>query len=973
MPVTIYSRQTGEAVTLPEDQAQQAIAAGTHGLEKGTRVNIIGEDNQSYSVDANDLQAELTKYGARLESSEETRHREVVAEYGQGIGSELAAGALGAARGISLGLSDPALIHSGLMKKESIAGYKEALPETSMGAELVGVGGSLLIPGMGAARAGKLAQAGRAVTAPVRGVAKLGLAVEKGVGAATKKMLGGGADRFVGRAMTKATGLGAGSAVEGALYGGGQFISEASLGEIDATAENLLGHVGMGAAIGGGFGAGLGGGFESLAAIGRGAKRMSKSTAARVVGLWEKQTGNKAVPGLADAYAKTSGVVSGAGDEIAPFFGKGGAEVRRRSTITDDAISTKAASLSAERDALETLESGVIDSATGKMKTEFMQAAGKEASRDVVHAEVLSTLGAVATPDGKQAGLLGDLMEMSSNKAAPLYGKAQGALIDARKAVTTANDDLLKLAARKDTEAIGEMFTRVDEVKRYIGRKTEHLGNAYKRTGDPQILKAIEQMDGQYQSLRNLLEQDSIWGKTASAAQKEVNQYWVPVMRRVGHKPKYRLDRIIGKEDFHKARPGKTTMRQTDPGEMEKFLQDLGTNKVKLDREWVSQQMTAKENLLDAIGRHYDVDPAKIADARAIRKSMKAQIDDLEKSIGMRNQLRSVEATARGSGLDVGTAAAAGYMLGGPVGALIGGAAGALINPAKTIRQLATLDRVSAGYRLKISNAVRGFTSQAKKGAAPVKRAGRVGAIVERRRQAKRLIAPAAVGVLNRVSFGEKPPNKKDSRVEAYQKRMAELSVLVNNPDAALERLHKGTEVAQEVAPKVTDAVRNKIVQAANFLLEKAPKRPGQPGMYSGDRWRPPESEIDKWERYIQAVDNPASVLDDLKNGTVNRESVEVLRELYPRLYEQVTAEIVENLADISELPYQERIRLDVLFPEVQIDPTMRPEFVASMQAATIKAQPGQMQKPQAGRMSGLSGAGKPEMMTKSQRLAAKD
>lgn len=206
-----------------------------------------------------DLNKALSE-GFTLEAEEDRRSRVLQEEYG-GTGSQIAAGALGAARGLSFGLSDFAAKEYGLdIPSQAL---KEANPMASAAGEVAGVAGGLLVPGSALGRVGK------AVTAPVRGLAGAGTKI---AGAAERAVLGSGGG-LAKRALAKGAGLAAGGAMEGAAYGVGQAISEDALGNTDLTAESLLASAGLGAVVGAGAGALLGG---AGTLVGAGASKLAQ-------------------------------------------------------------------------------------------------------------------------------------------------------------------------------------------------------------------------------------------------------------------------------------------------------------------------------------------------------------------------------------------------------------------------------------------------------------------------------------------------------------------------------------------------------------------------------------------------------------------------------------------------------------------------------------------------------------------------
>ncbi len=159
----------------------------------------------------------------------------------------LKAAALGAARGMSFGISDQALVKSGLATSEELDEIKTRNKISSLTGEIAGTAASLLTP-----------------AAPASAVAKAGLATEKFAEKAFINALASEGKKSVAKEIVKkAIPKALGSAVEGAAYGAGQLISEEALGNAEITAENIMASAGTGALLG----AVAGGIFEAPKAL----------------------------------------------------------------------------------------------------------------------------------------------------------------------------------------------------------------------------------------------------------------------------------------------------------------------------------------------------------------------------------------------------------------------------------------------------------------------------------------------------------------------------------------------------------------------------------------------------------------------------------------------------------------------------------------------------------------------------------
>lgn len=260
----MFDTKTGQPVEVPDDQAASAYASGALAPKKGDRVPVTLSTGEVGTVDAADLQSTIDA-GGQIVSPEVVHRAELEEKYG-GAGGVAGATGAGFARGLTVGLSDPvALGVTGLVAgkeakeslRERLSAYKELHPYASAAGEVAGVVAPALLSGGAAAvpeGAGLAARAGSALGGAVRtagvateGVGMLGRLAERGASA----LVGEGAESLAGRVAQKFVTRAAGGAVEGALFGAGNEISEASLGDTQLTGEKLLASMGHGALMGG--------------------------------------------------------------------------------------------------------------------------------------------------------------------------------------------------------------------------------------------------------------------------------------------------------------------------------------------------------------------------------------------------------------------------------------------------------------------------------------------------------------------------------------------------------------------------------------------------------------------------------------------------------------------------------------------------------------------------------------------------
>jgi len=94
------------------------------------------------------------------------------------------------------------------------------------------------------------------------------------------------------------------------------------------------------------------------------------------------------------------------------------------------------------------------------------------------------------------------------------------------------------------------------------------------------------------------------------------------------------------------------------------------------------------------------------------------------------------------------------------------------------------------------------------------------------------------------------------------------------------------------------------------------------------------EQETYKFKKYLRAIEKPMSILDDLKRGTLSRESVEAVKFVYPNLYEKIHSTVYDELAQKGregKPEYKQRLQLNILM-DIPTDSALVPEAIAEHQ-----------------------------------------
>lgn len=173
------------------------------------------------------------------------------------------------------------------------------------------------------------------------------------------------------------------------------------------------------------------------------------------------------------------------------------------------------------------------------------------------------------------------------------------------------------------------------------------------------------------------------------------------------------------------------------------------------------------------------------------------------------------------------------------------------------------------------------------------------------------------------------------NRQQAFQNISQNLMNLRADPDALTDRLARSTARIASVAPTVAQEAQQTLVRATEFLASKLPQpiNSGSELMFP-KAYHPSSLELAKFERYVQAVEHPLSVMDDLEKGTLTSEHIEAIKVVYPALYTQLQQEVIRQVAspEGQKMPYGKKVQLGILL-DTATDESLTPHAIEFLQS----------------------------------------
>lgn len=863
--------QTGAVDELSPDETAFSLAAGTHvpPENQGVLLNPTGE---LVFVPGNQVGEAVNKYGYSMPEPEQLK------KYGETYkfntpGMQLAAFGAGAARGASFGVSDWLATKTNAVNPETLRLLQEYNPYLSGFGEAAGIVGTSFIP-----------------ISPVAGVMKGAKAVEdtaraliagKAATTAAKAPVQSMAGKIADLAVESGI-KGLGGAIEGAAYGLGKSLSEASLGDEDLTAEKVMANVGQAAFIGGAFSAALVPGRVALSKSVETAKKAYTGLKESLLGKFEPIVGDVAA-------AEVKAIEQTVPDATFDPMIKGPTEQFKPGLLARGAIKAKAA--------LEgKTENEIVDSLQRTQGTQYItpkdldiKATQLRTSLQKVYDEVTGLSGkvskelrAIETENllvGAPVDLSKKSFESMVTRGLEVIQEMSSKEFRYNKPIYKTIEDVLEgvLDESAGYKTAADYFRGLNEIKQRVFDDT-FKGRRLKPDLDIDKKNTIVTFREFYKDIAKALEDPNVWGE-AAARQQAYNRSVAELLSAIER------DSDFAASFLTKGPKGKPIIKET---KIKSFLRMINDDRSTRGRFGMAEFLNAAENYIPQAETTIKNVPSSQLDVSAVKQYIKA-------SAKTANEAKDYVSTfdgGMGFVTDMMQQAASGNF-----GAAAASFLKGITEPSAAVDALSAVEKRAATVTKTINKAVK--------------------TIFEKMRPPAR-----GAGILI-----EEEPTK---RTEKYKKAIEKINKLTDNPAEFLDRLEKSTENSFQVAPKISQASQMAVVRAVNFLVEKKPKAIHQSPM--DQEYEPSQAQMIKYLRYDEAVENPLVVLSQLERNNVLPETIETLQKVYPKLYADIQGSIMGEIADKMaaksfNLPYQKRIVLSN-FLGVNLDSTMMPDII---------------------------------------------
>lgn len=908
-----HDAETGQP--LSPDQIADAFANGRLGVDTSTSPIIVRDPNGTrLQLDGKDAAQRLGDYlsdGYEIETGAQTADTEMRLEANA---QPLQAAGEAVVRGATLGLSDVAageLLGDDYSQRAQIR--RQSLEGIGTGLEIAG--GVVPALATGGTSLGARALAATPAGLLARGTAAVGSSLERAMLA-----------RGVGAGAARLGGMLAEGGIDGALGGVGEALSEASLGNAEVTAENLLASGGLGAL----FGAGAGGIFSGASlAAGKGARaaadRLAKTTGGAVERGAREASGFRYLP---------DSVI----DQIVDKGSKGlgiDPDLLRRGfddpSLRADLINSEPVKQELNKRLRDDLQ-GMLDNAVHVRRTYAGDVKRTNLAKDVpnnpaAYAPTVQAMNDAVAPyirrlDDMQArGLIkpadykrlrGDVQHVVDAVDSHIGTGAGGESVGAFKRGT---GDALQ---RKEGN-LAKAYETLENMKRGADEQRKRLkgggGTQAEREGLPILQAEVGQLGD---NLRKLLEREDLFG-AAGAKQASRNAALHKALQ-TGSEFRNRLVRGTGES----VEPEYWEVEKAiiDGDKADSFINNLLNPNRDYTNDQIKRHLGDMADMYDTILRNDDVPDELVSQFEKARDGARRTLGTLNEAEQRLGRIGQFEAASKAEGEYAnftGRLGTVGAMIGGfaagPIGAAAGGAigaaAGAAARPVSMLRAMARMEAIANRSK----GMVRDVREQTKSAVRTISKP-----------RSERRVAATVAKAVSRAALKSNDRDEQRKRARNVERKLTDLQ---RDPMALADAITYQTRGMAEQAPATSLALAQQVTKAVDFLRSKLPPASGTPNLLQpglNERlWDAPT--VDKFDRYLETISDPRQAIRELEKGTLSTESVEALKAVYPTLYGEMRVAVAEELAQHGEeMPFDSVIQLSLLM-DIDGHPSMTPAY----------------------------------------------
>jgi hypothetical protein len=484
-------------------------------------------------------------------------------------------------------------------------------------------------------------------------------------------------------------------------------------------------------------------------------------------------------------------------------------------------------------------------------------------------------------------------------------------------------ENTLAAAARNGTLDSAEIYRVANNLKADMGNfiDPKRWRNATQTEGEVR-----DAMDEVTKKLRAQLEDDVLWGAKTAEQQRALNASISDKIDYQGAEAAF-INRRMLTSGFE-AKP------VADDQAIRAFFSGEGGMAGSMRGEAYLEFLKRKETMISKALDQLTYQPQE----EAMLRKLRSEVADVRKTFAdkmkMAQDIRAQDILDQQGRLPGRFGAMSGIIAGGYVGnivagsALAGSALGAVVGVAS-----------NPGNALRIINAMQTVSERTFGGiAASARKWGESAKDV----LGGELREHGAVTIARGLQRAEDEDRRRQRRDTKKALSIAErVSALANNPEALAQTLTELTGPVSNLSPEVGGHMASTLGRGVGYLDRFS----AELGLRSPDgirAARPDSTKVARYLRTAEMIENPKRAVTAMRQGTLTRDDVRAVREVWPEIYKFMVASFAERVTTHPDSLPPKQLRAMSVLLDVPFAPIMRPESVQRFQDthATAAGQP---------------------------------
>ena len=424
--------------------------------------------------------------------------------------------------------------------------------------------------------------------------------------------------------------------------------------------------------------------------------------------------------------------------------------------------------------------------------------------------------------------------------------------------------------------------------------------------------------------IKPMLENEEVWGK-AGKVQKDFNEAFSS------------FEKTNANKDFIKTFTSKVgEERVLDPAKVNTFINQVGSPKAEIKSEILQNYIREHGMFADKINKTMaDLGKEPLVNDQSLNTISKLMGEQTAGAKFAQKLVNKIGDNVAGKAAGGATGAAIGSIFGHPtLGAIagehmLGNTFGSVLSG--LTKSIMEKEANGLGAKSAID-----YAMNAAKGAQIIAKA------------TANVVKPGAQVLATHLIPSDKDRAKLDKTIDFYQKNPEKLMSVDNGKIGHYLGDHQA-------------ALTETTTKAAAYLAQLKP-RPYQSSPLDREI-QPTAAQVQRYHRALDIAQQPAVVMEHIKNGTLQASDIQDLNHLYPSLYKQMSQQLSNSMINSKDkghlIPYKTKVSMS-LFLGQPLDTSMTPQSIMAAQPQMQQQQqPQQQQKAQGSTKRGTSTLGK--------------